>query len=194
MRLRQQLVYNYITAVTDLYWIQKAIGINSYLFLREDNVREYLKTLQWRDIQYKKEQFSNKGRDALFNSYTEDKFKGVCCKFQARGTASSLECHFHILVNILLGHYILIYSSNRYSTKILDLFIFKFKGKGPTRHMPLIFTTHTGKQNQYSRFKTIRALQNRKPLIYIFSGLAFYLLFRWDFSNKLFLDFSRRLV
>ena len=51
-----------------------------------------------------------------------------------------------------------------------------------------------GKQNWYSRLKTIRALQNRKPLIYILSGLAFYFLYRQILNTKPFLDFSRRLV
>ena len=178
MWLLQQSVHGYITTIINLYWMQKAIGINSHLFPQVDNIREYLKTLQQRDAQCEKEQFINKGRDTLFNSYTKDKFKGVYCELQARGAALSLKCYFRILVNILLGHYILTYSSNRLSTKISDLFTFKFKGKGPTRYMPLIFTIYIGKQNQYSRFKTIRALQNRKPLIYIFSRLAFYLLFR----------------
>jgi hypothetical protein len=41
----------------------------------------------------------------------------------------------------------LTYSGNRYSTKILDLFTFKFKGEGPIYYMPLIFTIYTGKQN-----------------------------------------------
>jgi len=52
----------------------------------------------------------------------------------------------------------LTYSGNRRSAKILDLFTFKFKGKGPIHYMPLIFITRAGKQNQYSRLKTIRAL------------------------------------
>ena len=88
----------------------------------------------------------------------------------------------------------LTYSSNRRSTKILDLFTFKFKGKNPTRYIPLIFTIRASKQNQYSRLKTIRALRNKKPLIYMLSGLAFYLLYHQDLSNKPFLDFSKRLV
>ena len=170
------------------------MGINSYLFLQEDNIKEYLKMLQQRDIQCKKEQFINKGRDTLFNSYIKDKFKGVCYKLQAKGAALSLKCYFCMLINILLGHYIFTHSGNRHSAKILDLFTFKFKGKGLIYYIPLIFTIYTGKQNQYGRLKIIKALQNKKPLICIFSGLAFYLLFYWDFSNKLFLDFNRRLV
>ena len=133
--------------------------------------------LQQRDVQHKKEQFIDKGRDTLFNGYTKDEFKGVYCELQARGTALSLECHFRMLVNILLGHYMFTCSGNRRSAKILDLFTFKFKGKGPIYCMPLIFTIYIGKQNQYNRLKTIGALQNRKPFIYIFSRLAFYLLF-----------------
>ena len=54
--------------------MQKAIGINSHLSLQEDSVREYLKMLQWRDVQCEKKQFANKGRDTLLNGYTEDKF------------------------------------------------------------------------------------------------------------------------
>ena len=158
MRLRQQLIYNYVTAIIDIYQMQKVMGINSYLFLQEDNIKEYLKMLQQRDIQCKKEQFVDKGRDTLLNSYTKNKFKGVCCELQARGTALSLKCHFCTLINILLGHYMFTYSSNRYSAKILNLFTFKFKGKGPICYMPLIFIIYTGKQNQYGRLKTIGAL------------------------------------
>jgi hypothetical protein len=39
----------YITAVTNLYQEQKAVGMNSHPTPREDNVREYLKSLQQRD-------------------------------------------------------------------------------------------------------------------------------------------------
>jgi hypothetical protein len=48
-------MHAYITAVTDLYREQKAIGMNSHLTPREDNVREYLKSLQQRDAQREKE-------------------------------------------------------------------------------------------------------------------------------------------
>ena len=41
----------------------------------------------------------------------------------------------------------LTYSGNKRSTKILDLFTFKFKGKGPICYIPLIFTMRAGKQN-----------------------------------------------
>ena len=99
-----------------------------------------------------------------------------------------------MFINILLGHYIFTYSGNRCFTKILDLFTFKFKGKGPIHYMPLIFTIYTSKQNQHSRLKTIKALCNKKPLIYILSRLTFYLLYCQDFSNKLFLNFSKQLV
>jgi hypothetical protein len=68
----------YITAVTDLYQEQKAIGMNSHPTLCKDNVREYLKLLQQRDAQQAKEQFADKGRDTLLDSYTEDEFEQVC--------------------------------------------------------------------------------------------------------------------
>ena len=48
-RLAWRSVRAYVTAVTDLYREQKAMGMNSHPTLREDNVREYLKSLQQRD-------------------------------------------------------------------------------------------------------------------------------------------------
>ena len=81
---------------------------------------------------------------------------------------------------------------DRRSAEISDLFTFKFKGEGPTRYMPLIFTTRAGKQNQHGRLETIGALRNRKPLVCMLGGLAFYFLYRWDLSTKPFPDFSRR--
>ena len=74
----------------------------------------------------------------------EDEFKSVCRELWARGD-SSPEYHLYMLVDILLGHYILIRGSDRRSAKILDLFTFKFKGEGPTRYMPLIFTIRASK-------------------------------------------------
>ena len=145
-------------------------------------------------MQREKKQFANKGRDTLLNSYTKDKFQSIYHKLWARGAVLSTKYYFCILINILLSHYMLTYSSNRHSAKILDLFTFEFKDKGPIYYMPLIFTIYIGKQNYYSYFKTIKALQNRKPLIYILSRLAFYLLYYQDLSIKLFLDFSRYLV
>ena len=41
--------------------------------------------LQQRDIRYKKEQFTDKGKDTLLNSYTKDKFQSVYYKLQAKG-------------------------------------------------------------------------------------------------------------
>ena len=193
MRLLQQLVCGYITALIDLYQAQKAIGINSHQSLQEDNIKEYLTVLQRRDMQRDKKQFIDKGRDTLLNGYTEDKFKSVCYKLQAHG-GSLLKCYLRTLVDILLGHYMLTRGGNRRSAKILDLFTFKFKGEGPTHYIPLIFTTCTSKQNQYSRLKTIKALCNKKPLVYMLSRLAFYLLYYQDFSDEPFLNYSKQLI
>ena len=99
-----------------------------------------------RDVQCDKEQFADKGRDMLLDGYTEDEFKSVCRELWACG-GSSPECYLRTLVDILLGHYMLTRGSDRRSTEISDLFTFEFKGEGPTRCMPLIFTTRASKQN-----------------------------------------------
>jgi hypothetical protein len=78
-------------------------------------------------------------------------------------------------VNLLLGHYILTQGGDRHAAEISDLFTFKFKEEGPTRCMPLIFTTRAGKQNQHGRLKTARDLQNKNSVIYMLGSLAFYL-------------------
>jgi hypothetical protein len=54
------------------------MGMNSHPTPQEDNVREYLKSLQQRDAWQEKEQFADKGRDTLLDSYSEDKFEQVC--------------------------------------------------------------------------------------------------------------------
>ena len=73
-------VCSYVSAITDLYREQKALGMNSHPTPREDSVREYLKSLQRRDAKREKEQFADKGRDTLLDGYTEDEFKQVCHK------------------------------------------------------------------------------------------------------------------
>jgi hypothetical protein len=44
-RLSWRSVRGYVTALTDLYRTQKAMGMNSHPSPREDSVREYLKAL-----------------------------------------------------------------------------------------------------------------------------------------------------
>lgn len=191
-RLSWRSVRGYVTALTDLYRTQKAMGMNSHPSPRVDSVQEYLKTLQRKDAQREREQFADKGRGTLLDSYTEDEFEGVCRELWAKGAASSPECHFRTLVDILLGHYMLTRGGDRRAAEISDLFTFEFKGEGPTRCMPLIFTTRAGKQNQHGRLETIGALRNRKLLTCMLGGLAFYFLYRWDLSDEPFPDFSRR--
>ena len=48
-RLSWRSVCVYITAIGDLHREQKALDMNSHPSPREDNVREYLKSLQQRD-------------------------------------------------------------------------------------------------------------------------------------------------
>ena len=52
--------------------------MNSHPSPREDYVREYLKSLQRRDAQYDREQFTDKGRDTLLDGYTEEEFESLC--------------------------------------------------------------------------------------------------------------------
>ena len=123
----------------------------------------------------------------------EEEFEQVYYKLQAYSDKSP-KCYFRTLVDLLLGHYMLTYGENYQTAEILDLFTFEFPSEGPTYCLPLIFTTRTRKQNQYGRLKTIRALQNQKPFIYILNGLAFYLLYRQDQTNKPFPNFQSRLA
>lgn len=190
-RLAWRSVRAYTTAITDLFREQKALGMNSHPSPREDNVRAYIKSLERRDAQRDREQFADKGRDTLLDGYTEDEFEDICRALWTQGTTSP-ECHFRTLVDILLGHYMLTRGGDRRAAEISDFFTFEFKDEGPTRCMPLIFTTRAGKENQFGHLETIGALRNKKPLICILSGLAFYLLYRWDLGDEPFPDFSKR--
>jgi hypothetical protein len=170
--------------------------MNSHPSPRVDTVRGYLRSLQRRDAELDRAQYADKGRDTLLDGYNEDEFERLCTELWLHGsdtsTDTSTECHLRTLVDILLGHYMLTRGGDRRAAELSDLFTFEFKGEGPTRCMPLIFTTRAGKQNQHGRLETIGALRNRKPLICMLSGLAFYLLYRWDIGGEAFPDFSCR--
>ncbi|XP_044717917.1 centromere DNA-binding protein complex CBF3 subunit [Hirsutella rhossiliensis] len=190
-RLAWRSVRTYVTAITDLYRTQKALGMNTHPSPREDNVREYLKSLQRRDAQRDRENYADKGRDTLLDGYSESEFERVCHELWAH-SGTSPECHFRTLVDLLFGHYLLTRGGDRRAAEISDLFTFEFAGEGSTRCMPLIFTTRAGKQNQHGRLETAGAYRNRNPLICILGGLSFYLLYRWDLGSEPFPDFSRR--
>ena len=189
-RLAWRSVRSYITAITDLYRSQKALGMNNHPSPREDNVRDYLKSLQRRDAQQDKAHYADKGRDTLLDGYSEREFEQVCHELWAH-SATAPECHLRTLVDLLLGHYMLTRGGDRRAAEISDLFTFEFEEEGPTRCMPLIFTTRAGKQNQHGRLETAGALRNKLPITCMLSGLAFYLLFRWDLTEEVFPDFSR---
>jgi hypothetical protein len=94
------------------------------------------------------------------------------------------------LTDLLLSYYMLARGNDRRAAEISDLFTFEFPGEGPTRCMPLIFTTRGGKTNQYGRLETAGALRSRDPDMCLLGTLAFYLLFRWDLSPEPFPDFG----
>jgi hypothetical protein len=190
-QLAWRSVRSYVTAATDLYRAQKARGMNSYPTPREDNVREYVKSLQRRDAQKSKEQYADKGRDTLLDGYTEEEFERVCHQLWLH-TDASPECHLRTLVDLLLGYYMLTRGSDRRAAEISNFFTFEFPGEGPTRCMPLIWTTRVGKQNQHGRMETAGALRSRKPVVCMLGGLAFYLLYRWDLTDEPFPDLRSR--
>ena len=190
-RLKWGSVRSYVTAITDLYREQRAMGANCHPSPREDTVRQYLKTLQRQDTQREKEQFADKGRDTLLDGYSEQDFEEICRQLWAHSERSP-ECHFRTLADLLLGHYLLVRGGDRRTAEISDLFTFEFEGEGPTRCMPVIMTTRGGKQNQHGRLETGGALRNRNPQICLLSGLAFYLLHRWDLTDEPFPDLSER--
>jgi hypothetical protein len=165
--------------------------MNSHPTPREDNVREYVRSLQRRDAQKNREQYADKGRDTLLDGYTEEEFERVCHELWLH-TDASPECHLRTLVDLLLGHYMLTRGSDRRAAEISDLFTFEFPGEGPTRCMPLIWTTRAGKQNQHGRMETAGALRSRKPVVCMLGGLAFYLLYRWDLTDEPFPDLRSR--
>ncbi|KAJ6780567.1 hypothetical protein PWT90_10658 [Aphanocladium album] len=190
-RLSWRSVRTYVTAVTDLYRTQKACGMNTHPSPREDNVRDYLKTLQRRDAERDKASFLDKGRDTLLDGYSEQELERVCAELWAHSVASP-ECHFRTLIDLLLGHYMLTRGSDRRATEISDIFTFEFKNEGSTRCMPLILTTRGSKQNQHGRLKTAGALRNRQPLVCLLGALAFYFLLRWDLTEEPFPDLSHK--
>jgi hypothetical protein len=190
-RLSWRSVRSYITAVTDLYRSQKALGMNSHPSPREDTAREYIKSLQRRDAERQKALYADKGRDTLLDGYSEEDLKRIAGEVWGH-TAQSAECHLRTLVDLLLGHYMLTRGGDRRALEISDLFTFEFAGEGPSRCMPLIMTTRAGKQNQHGRLETAGALRNRDPLICLLGAVAFYLLLRWDLSDEPFPDFQNR--
>ena len=51
--------------------------MNSHSFSHENNVREYLKSLQKRDTKYDHKQFINKSKDTLLNEYNKNEFEQI---------------------------------------------------------------------------------------------------------------------
>ena len=134
------------SAITDLYRAQKALGVNAYLSPREDNVREYIKSLQRRDAEQQKANYADKGRDTLLDGYSEEDLKPIAAELWGYA-AQSAECHLRTLADLLLGYHMLPHGGDRRALKISDLFTFEFADEGPTRCMPLVITTRAGKQN-----------------------------------------------
>jgi centromere DNA-binding complex CBF3 subunit-like protein/transcriptional activator of glycolytic enzymes GCR1 len=190
-RLSWRSVRGYVTAITDLYQQQKALGVNSHPSPRVNSVRAYIRTLQRQDTQQDKLNYADKGRDTLLDGYTEADLERIAGELWGHATEAP-ECHLRTLADILLGHYMLTRGGDRRAIEISDLFTFEFSDEGPTRCMPLILTTRAGKQNQHGRLETAGALRNRKPLICILGAIAFYLLYRWDLTTEPFPDFESR--
>ena len=127
--------------------------MNNHPSPREDNARDYIRSLQRRDTARQKANYADKGRDTLLDGYTEAELRRIVTELWSH-VAESPECHLRTLVDFLFGHYMLTRGGDRRSIEISDLFTFEFAGEGPTPCMPLILTTRDGKQNQHGRLET----------------------------------------
>jgi hypothetical protein len=118
--------------------------MNAHPSPREDNAREYIKSLQRWDTEQQKANYADKGRDILLDGYSEEDLKHIAGELWGH-TAQSAECYLQTLVDLLLGYYILTRGGDRRALEISDLFTFEFANEGPTRYIPLVITTQAGK-------------------------------------------------
>lgn len=191
-RLHWRSVRAYITAITDLWQQQRTLGMNNHPSPRETTAREYVRTLQRQHSAQSRSVYTDKGQDTLLDGYSEPELRRIAEKLwgqPAESPANTEQC-LRTLTDLLLSHYMLARGNDRRAAEISDLFTFEFPGEGPTRCMPLIFTTRAGKTNQHGRLETAGALRSRDPEICLLGALAFYLLFRWDLSPEPFPDFG----
>lgn len=191
-RLHWRSVRAYITAITDLWQQQRTLGMNNHPSPRETTAREYVRTLQRQHAAQSRSVYTDKGQDTLLDGYSEPELQRIAEKLWAQTAESSANTEqcLRTLTDLLLSHYMLARGNDRRAAEISDLFTFEFPGEGPTRCMPLIFTTRAGKTNQHGRLETAGALRSRDPGICLLGALAFYLLFRWDLSPEPFPDFG----
>ena len=196
--LQWRSVRGYVTAITDLYNIQKARNMNSNPCPRATQTRDFIKALQRRDTQLAKQNFADKGRETYLDGYLETQFKELCIALWKAGSSKESEslgqagCYLRTLVDQLLGHYLLARGQDRRVAEISDLHIFEFPDEGPTTCFPLIMTMRGSKTNQHGRLETMGAFRNKDPFICPLSALGFYFLHRWDLTEEQFPDFSER--
>lgn len=184
----------YVSAITSLWNDQHALGMNSHPSPRTRSISEYIKHLQRSQTERDREQFVDKGLDTLLDGYDERQFEDICTALWQRGGSAgpAVECHFRTLVDFLLGHYMLSRGNDRRSLELSDLFTFEFTGEGPTRCMPLVFTTREGKENQFGRLETSGAMRHKNPLLCVMGALGFYLFWRWEVAGEAFPDLRDR--
>ncbi|KAK3901676.1 hypothetical protein C8A05DRAFT_16166, partial [Staphylotrichum tortipilum] len=164
-RLHWRSVRAYVTAITDLWQQQRTLGMNNHPSPRETTAREYIRTLQRQHAAQSRSVYTDKGQDTLLDGYSEPELRRIAEKLwgqTAESPAITEQC-LRTLTDLLLSHYMLARGNDRRAAEISDLFTFEFPGEGPTRCMPLIFTTRGGKTNQHGRLETAGALRSRDP-------------------------------
>jgi hypothetical protein len=191
-QLNWRSVRGYLTAITDLWQQQRALGMNNHPSPRESMARSYIRSLQRSDAERNRGTFTDKGQDTLLDGYSEGELRVIADKLwgQSGETPARAEYLLRTMTDLFLSHYMLARGDHRRAAEISDLFTFEFPGEGPTRCMPLIFTTRGGKTNQHGRLETAGALRSREPEICLLGAVAFYFLFRWDLSPEPFPDFG----
>ncbi|KAM7214748.1 hypothetical protein V8F06_009913, partial [Rhypophila decipiens] len=122
-RLVWRSIRSYVTAITDLYCTQKALGMNSHPSPREHSVRDYINSLQRLDAERDKANYADKGRDTLLDGYSEPQLLRVCQELWAQ-TGESPECHLRTILDVLLSHYMLTRGGDRRALELSDLFTY----------------------------------------------------------------------
>ena len=148
--LKWSSVRSYVSAIQDLYQLQKARNINSNPPPRDTGTKAFIKALQRRDTALERENYVDKGRDTHLNGYTENQFIKLCDALWSAGNDTSAtggrndmvktECYVQTLLDLLLSHFLITRGQDRCLAEISDFFILEFPDEGSIPCFPLIMT------------------------------------------------------
>jgi len=180
-----------VSALCDLWQVQRSQNLNPYPHPRGVAVKGLLKQMAQYKAERKRAAFADRGANTIQDGHTDDQFQSVLATLWRQGLEKP-EISLRTLFDITFSHSTLTRGEDTRHAELADIFTIELQNQGPTRCFPLIATIDASKTNKTGKPWYAACLRTKNVQSCPVGALSFYLLYRFTLGSEEFPDFDHR--